>query len=607
MKKQKKFESAFSWEDRINSYLIVGISSFLYFIGLARINPDPHHDGVQFAAAAGVADGLKIHSQIYEQYGPVTAWIQGVTLKIFGSTLLNLRLENVVVLTIATLLLLRILFILRVPNRAAILICVLWAISCPASSIYPGESGFWPWSSNFALVFLLANAGVLIQAQVQRRSLTSTQLYLAAATCAAVVFTRFQVGIAASAINLLLIFLGFGGKSKDTRSVRTGKFLLALILSNGFFIFILLSQGSMTGFIDQIIVGPLHEYVYPFDWYFFRIHYFLASAPILFALLLATICWRRMRSPYRAFALTTIALSLGVLIYLATWRSVAVLNQPNGMRAALDMQGISILFTSVVIFLILAFLAICYFLSKDFFYPLLVHTGTSGKTIRSIYRSFGGRIPRKILTYSQAHRVRRQQLAVLGTLLLLLLPFLIQLYPLSDKYHLWWVAPLFMALIPYTLGNFVSRKGVSAITASIVVPALISCTFMYLNLLKVPRSELTEGALKGMQIESQYYFSYMGVNNMLHNVEPNSARFYCRDGLLASWTGSYLSVDAAYVSWAWVAKNPPTLTVPSRIFFCGTQESADSFAAANNFTIVGQGAPYRLSYWSAGTLFELTR
>ena len=196
-KTRKKIAGALALEYQPISYFVVGTLSFLYFLGLAKINPDPHHDGVQFAAAVGVADGLKIHSQVFEQYGPVGAWIQGATLQLFGSTLLNLRLANVVLLTIATILLLRIFFLLRVPKSVSVLACLVWVLSCPVSSIYPGAFGFWPWSSVFVLVFLLDNAAVLLRSQVRRKALTNWELYFIGVTCSVIIFTRFQVGIAA--------------------------------------------------------------------------------------------------------------------------------------------------------------------------------------------------------------------------------------------------------------------------------------------------------------------------------------------------------------------------------------------------------------------------
>lgn len=603
----KKISGALALEYQTISYFVVGILSFLYFLGLAKINPDPHHDGVQFAAAVGVADGLKIHSEVYEQYGPVTGWIQGATLKLFGSTLLNLRLENVVLLTIAALLLMRIFFILRVPNFAAGLITLVWAVSCPVSSIYPGAFGFWPWSSVFALVLLLDNAAVLLRAQVKRRSLTSWELMFAGVTCGVLIFTRFQVGIIAVVINLLLIYLGIANHLDRKRGLRVRKFMVSLAVSVLYFVLVLAVQGSWTSFVDQIIVGPIQQYVRPFDWEFFKIYYVLASLPTLALLLVVTSISRKYSSSVRLVILGSTAGVMALLMYFGNWGDSAYLNRFDTWRAVLDVQGVSFQFSSVIFFLILSFFALCYLFSIDFIYPVLYSKGSIGKAVRDIYKFIGGRLRPTHALVTPIQSIRRGKLAVLGTLLLLEIPFLVQLYPIADVYHLWWVAPLFMVLVPYFLFNFVSRKAVTGIVVSLLAPALVSSSIMFVNLIKVPRSEIATGALKGMQVESKYVFSYANISNVLSSVAPNSARFYCGDGLLATWNGEYSSIDASYVSWAWVVKNPPTKTVPSRIFFCGTQDSANAFVAANGLRIVGAGVPYQLSYWSAGILFEFSR
>jgi len=201
--------------------------------------------------------------------------------------------------------------------------------------------------------------------------------------------------------------------------------------------------------------------------------------------------------------------------------------------------------------------------------------------------------------------MRRRKMSLLGTLLLLEVPFLVQLYPIADVYHLWWAVPLFTALIPYVLLHFVSREGVKVITVAVLLPALVSSTIMFVGLIRVPRMEILAGALKGMQVEGQYVPSYFAVDNALKDIAPRSARFFCRDGLIATWTGSYLQVDASYVNWAWVQKDQEVPVVPSRVFVCGAKAYADGVAASLQMKVISLGIPFRLSYWSNDTLFEL--
>lgn len=602
---KKRLFSAPTLTDLSISYFGVGILTFIYFLGIARLNPDPHHDGVQFAAAVGIADGLNIHSQVFQQYGLVGAWIQGATLKLFGSTLLNLRIENAVLLTIAALLLLRICLLLRIPKSVSVLLCLVWAVSCPVSSVTQGSFGFWPWSSVFALVFLLANAVVLLNSQVKRRHLEDWEIYLAGLTCAVIIFTRFQVGAAAAFVNVVLIGIGLGQSSATERNSRMWKFLLSLSMGVGSFMGILAIQGSIPSFFEQIISGPLRQYTNPFDWNFFKLYYVLASLPILIAVGLMILAWRHLKGDVRTVVVGLIGLALGFLMYFGNWRDSAYLNKFPTWSYILDVQGIAFLFASVAYFLILGFFAICYFFTKDFSYPIVASGSALGETIKDAFLVFG-KTPKGVSQYATPAQVaRRQKMAVLGTLLFLEIPFVVQFYPIADVYHLWWAVPLFLVLIPYTAANFVSRRGVKVMMSSLLVPALISSTVMFIGLIKVPRTEITDGALKGMQIEGKYISSYAAVDPVLRDLQPRSVQFFCRDGLISTWNGSYLQVDASYVNWAWVLPGQEITNRPSRIFVCGSKEYADSFAASRNLRVISQGIPFSLSYWSNDTLFEL--
>ena len=59
------------------------------------MDPDPHHDGYMFTAARAVSSGLRVHGEVFYQYGPVTAWLHGAVLRVFGEHLLVLRFFSV--------------------------------------------------------------------------------------------------------------------------------------------------------------------------------------------------------------------------------------------------------------------------------------------------------------------------------------------------------------------------------------------------------------------------------------------------------------------------------------------------------------------------------
>ena len=54
-----------------------------------------------FSAARAVSSGLSIHGDVFYQYGPITAWLHGGMLRVFGGHLLVLRLVSVAAILVA--------------------------------------------------------------------------------------------------------------------------------------------------------------------------------------------------------------------------------------------------------------------------------------------------------------------------------------------------------------------------------------------------------------------------------------------------------------------------------------------------------------------------
>lgn len=56
-----------------------------------RLDLDFHHDGYMAAVAVAVAEGRTPHSEVFTQYGPLIAYLQGFWLRFTGISVLNLR------------------------------------------------------------------------------------------------------------------------------------------------------------------------------------------------------------------------------------------------------------------------------------------------------------------------------------------------------------------------------------------------------------------------------------------------------------------------------------------------------------------------------------
>ena len=137
----------------------ISISSLIFFTN-ARLDPEPYHDGAQFAPAIAVADGLSIHSDVFDAYGPITAWLQALAVNVLGPEVLSIRLVTAFLLVTASVLMFVIAKKVLIHDWMALLITSLWVI------IWPGASVSWgtpllPWPSVVFLVFQLSIACLL--------------------------------------------------------------------------------------------------------------------------------------------------------------------------------------------------------------------------------------------------------------------------------------------------------------------------------------------------------------------------------------------------------------------------------------------------------------
>jgi hypothetical protein len=85
--------------------------------------------------------------------------------------------------------------------------------------------------------------------------------------------------------------------------------------------------------------------------------------------------------------------------------------------------------------------------------------------------------------------------------------------------------------------------------------------------LSEPRVQIRDGSLKYMYVTDQRYRENLEVLDMLNSVESNSATFYCRDGLVATWTGRYIASSPRYVDWAFGTDEHPRAD-SERVLLC---------------------------------------
>lgn len=149
-------------QKNISLQLLVASVGLTIYLPIARLDPDPHHDGIQIATAIGVGSGRAIHHSVFSQYGPITAWLQGSWVWVTSPTLLNIRVLTALQVVLIGALMCRIFLQLRVKRLIAVGVPIGWLLSCPVWATGIGTS-FLPWSSITYGLFLLLSVTSLIE------------------------------------------------------------------------------------------------------------------------------------------------------------------------------------------------------------------------------------------------------------------------------------------------------------------------------------------------------------------------------------------------------------------------------------------------------------
>ncbi len=189
----------------------------LVFLGIlivaayfARLDPDWHHDGILFKPAVDVAAGLSLFKETFTQYGALTTYLQAGAIAIFGKYLIVLRFQAALFVALIGVLLY--LIVRRIARPAiAVLAVTLWALMSPYT-----VGAFFPWSSIFALFFVLLGTWLVIRVDpVETRHTTGLLWhFLAGLAFSAAFWSRQPYGIV---FPILALYLPLVALCKDSK------------------------------------------------------------------------------------------------------------------------------------------------------------------------------------------------------------------------------------------------------------------------------------------------------------------------------------------------------------------------------------------------------
>ncbi len=185
---------------------------------------------------------------------------------------------------------------------------------------------------------------------------------------------------------------------------------------------------------------------------------------------------------------------------------------------------------------------------------------------------------------------------------------LVQLFPIADPNHLWWAAPVPLALLAMAMRLWQPREAQTWLIALFTVPYLIVGVGTGLTYFSKPRVTIDSGVLTGMMIQRELAGSVSAVDRLLGDLRPASTRFVCPDGLFAVWTGRYLSDSASWVDWSFGMERARQDRDPSIALVCTDlgQPIDDTAVPSSTLTIVDEARDVIISDFTQYDLYRMS-
>jgi hypothetical protein len=491
----------------------------LILILVAPLQIDPHHDGIILGAAIGSSTGHIGPAGAFSQYGPLSPMIQGLFLKIFGNTMLDLRYFAALNALLISFLLFKIVSKFT-EERIAILISSSWVLTSAIwSTTFPGALLAWP--SMISTALILAAMYVLLRV-LRKENLTKLSetacLFSAGILLGLTGFARQQTWIAAG-IFLIILIVRHKGLFNVTLYYLFGV-ILALV---GMFTW-LGAIGSLKSYVDQVIIWPLTAYSTlgannNYNRYQFA-SYVIQTLVFIFVVYFVSIIRKYLKSSKIRFVTT---LAIGSIVAF------------NGFWIAKQSQW------SATIRVMLGEPQEKLILSFNYFACL----------------SCLGMITYFILKRRSLSELDSEKFA----LVFIGLSGVVQLYPQPDVLHLWWVSPIFLPSALFALELISERfkaikfsDGLTVLSVFSLIGAILATSFIF-----QPWTEYELPVLKGtyaFESKVKAINTSVGIERFIKKGETS---FDCADGIYAVSDGNYNAVDEWFVNWGMLKTESPKI------------------------------------------------
>jgi hypothetical protein len=527
---------------------------FLFVFLFLRVDPDPFHSGFVYSQALAVKDGLLPAKEFISPYGVISPFLNGLWLRFVNDSLISLLLLYGTI-TVASGFLVQ-LFVTRIATlKLGILLNLVWVMTLATAM---------PWPSILTTFFTLFSLYILY---ANSDSLNADYAGSYLKVIPVVVLLQFSV---LTRIHLLVtpivitIFILVYRKSINPKFVQY--WFVSNFTSGAILMGVLEYSGILRPFFNQVIVWPLTSFENPPINISFVFSFIWFPLSLLLALALSVLLFRAINNSSSRFW-QTLCFSLVTIFFFAAYKT-SVFDFKNANTNTLKTVPGFLKNASVYLQ----------------FWPLLAAAMVSVIAVISNHHLHFKR--KTISNPLEEFRVwLMTSLVITG---------LIQLYPLHDNVHLWFVGPLFIIpaihFLTLRVKFFLSLiPSVSLVLASFIAIQSLSLGYFMAS----PRVGLESSELKGMKASTEYKMTTDESMILLAKyVQGRNLRNNCAASLYSISNRKYRSIDGNFSEGffsnftSFTPAVDPSNTPATMIFECAIKEADIVSLSTNGYEVI---------------------
>lgn len=516
--------------------VVFGVAVFLLLVPVSRLDFDLHHDGYVLAGAIGVHEGLRVHTDVFAQYGPVLPWVQSLSLFLPVGNAFSLRLLNAALIAVGAYLLAdsgR-----RTSTRWPVTRAVGWwaAISWVVLADVWLAIPMLPWSSTLAAVLLLLIwtfvSRAVFRSEMGSQGMARLNAALAGSVLPALIFTRLNVGIVALA-GLLIVGATLGLRKLTSHRGLCLAAGTGVLVSFAAIAVPLTLWKAWSPYTNQAVVWAYSNHVGTSPFWALQGPALLLIGQLVPIGLYAV--W------YLGIRFTPVALRrpelwtwfIGTLVVVFETRRIFTPDELSAKSGTL--------FTANRLFLLI--------------------TQPNDQYLALFMSLVVGTIVFLVIRYSTSRKTRSRSKSLLPWALLTVLAAagLVQTAPTWDPRHIWWGLPPGLLLLFSFFSTFVKKLGwwSHPLLIPILAASVMSAVSGW-NFARIDRVEGADGTLiDNMYLKADTVAALERQRRFLAREVPQGTNviFISPDGYLSVIDGRWRSHDPYFVSWG----NPPPL------------------------------------------------